>query len=397
MKTKWNRCVFLLLVLFTLSIFTSGTVFAKTVKIGLIAPFSGGYARWGEQFQQAIEVFQSDYGDNVNGNKVEVIYRDIGGIDPAKSKRFAEELILREKVKFLAGFAFTPNGAAVASVVNEAKIPTVLMNAATSKVIRMSEYFVRISFTLTQDTVPLAAWCPKNGITKVITMVAEYGPGFDGEGAFVKVFKENGGEILESIRVPMATTDFAPFFERVLERKPQAMFMFGPGGAASVGMINTWAARLKPAGIELLVTNETQEIDLPKFGPAAIGVVGCSHYTEVNDNPMNIKLRQKLEAMFGPKTIPDTATVSAYDGMRLIYMALEKFGPNVTGDQAIKLWRGQKLESARGPILIDAKTRDIVQNVYLRRVVERDGRLVNKDFHTTPMVKDPWPEWYPEK
>ena len=242
----------------------------------------------------------------------------------------------------------------------------------------------------------MAAWAPKNGITKVVTMVAEYGPGFDAEAAFLKVFKENGGEILESIRVPMSTTDFAPFFERVLERKPDAMFMFGPGGAASVGMINTWAARLKPAGIQLLVTNETQEIDLPKIGPAAIGCIGSSHYPEVSDNPMNIALRKKLEAMFGPKTVPETGSVSAYDGMHLIYMALEKFGPDVTGDQAIAFWRGQKLDSARGPIMIDAKTRDIVQNVYLRRVVERNGRLINENFYTTPMVRDPWAEWNPE-
>ena len=173
--------------------------------------------------------------------------------------------------------------------------------------------------------------------------------------------------------------------------------MFGPGGAASVGMINTWAARLKPAGIDLLVTNETQEIDLPKIGQSAIGVIGSSHYTEVTDNPMNIALRKKLEAMFGPNTVPDTATVSAYDGMRLIYMALEKFGPDVTAEQAISLWRGLKLESARGPIEIDAKTRDINQNVYLRRVIEKDGRLINENFYTTPMVTDPWVAWNPEQ
>lgn len=393
---KWIKRSMILLALIVALSLVSGAAMAETIKIGLISPFSGGYARWGGQFTQAIEVFQSQYGDSVNGNKVELIYRDIGGIDPARSKRFAEEMILRDKITFLTGFAFTPNASAVASVINEAKLPTVIFNAATSKILRESKYFVRVSFTLNQDTVPLAEWAPKNGIKKVVTMVADYGPGYDGEDAFIRVFKPAGGEILESIRVPMSTTDFAPYFERVLQRKPDAMFMFGPGGAASVGMINTWAKRLKPAGIELLVTNETQEIDLPKVGPAALDVVGSSHYTETVDNPLNVRLRKDLEEKFGPETVPDTATVSAYDGMRLIYMALEKYGPKITGEQAVDFMRGQKLDSPRGPIFIDPDTRDIVQNVYLRRVKERNGKLVNINFYTAPMVKDPWPAWNPE-
>jgi branched-chain amino acid transport system substrate-binding protein len=390
---KWMKTVAGTAVLFGIA---SGAVLADTVKVGIIAPFSGGFARWGEQFQQAIKVFQSQNGATVNGHTIEIIYRDVGGADPARSKQLAEELILREKINFLAGFAFTPNALAVAPVVNEVKMPTLLFNAATSVITRRSPYFVRTSFTLSQDTVPLAQWAPKNKIRKVVTLVSDYGPGFDAEEAFIRTFKAGGGETLESIRVPLATTDFAPFFERVLQRKPDALFMFGPGGPSSVGMINTWASRLKPAGIQLLLTNETQEIDLPKIGPSAIGVVGSSHYTETVDNRLNNALRKSLTDMFGKDTVPDTATVSAYDGMRLIYMAVEKFGPGVTGDQAIGLWRGVKLDSPRGPLIIDAKTRDIVQNVYLRRVESRGGRLVNINFETIPMVSDPWKEWNPE-
>jgi len=358
--------------------------------------FFRGFARWGEQFKQAIEVFQKHNGKSVKGNAIEVIYRDAGGPDPARSRQLAEELILREKVQFLAGFAFTPNALAVADVINESKTPTIVFNAATSVLTRRSPYFVRVSFTLAQDTVPLAQWAAKNKVTKVVTVISDYGPGVDGEDAFIRTFKAAGGQVLESIRIPLSTTDFSPFFERVLQRKPDAMFMFGPGGPSSVGMINTWASRLKPAGIQLLVTNETQEIDLPKIGPASIGVIGSSHYTETVDNPLNNALRRDLTAMFGKDTIPDTATVSAYDGMRLIYMAVEKFGPRVTGDQAIGLFRGVKMDSPRGPIEIDPKTRDIVQNVYLRKVESRGGRLVNINFATVPTVRDPWKDWNPE-
>ena len=375
----------------------TGAAAAETVKIGVIAPFSGAFARWGEQFQQSIAVYQKHNGDSVKGNKIEIVYRDVGGPDPAKSRQLAEELILREKVQFLAGFAFTPNALSVAELITEAKMPTVIFNAATSVIPRRSPMYVRASFTLSQLTAPLAEWAAKSKYKKVVSVVSDYAPGHDGETVFVRVFKENGGEIVDAVRIPLSTTDFAPFFERILQQKPDAIFLFGPGGPSSVGMVNTWAARLKPAGIDLLTTNETQEIDLPKIGKAAIDVIGSSHYTEVVDNPLNKKLRADLEAMFGKDRIPDTATVSAYDGMHMIYQVVSQLGPRPKAEDAMKLMSNMKFDSPRGPVMIDPETRDIIQNVYLRRVVAQGDRLVNKNFNTVPMVKDPWKVWNPEK
>lgn len=373
-----------------------GEAAAEPVKIGVINTFSGPFARWGEQTKQAIEVFQKQRGKAVKGNDIVVVYRDDGGADPARAKQLAEELVLKERVQFLAGFAFTPNALAVAEIVTEAQVPTVIWNAATSVVTRKSPYFVRTSFTLPQATAPIAEWAPKNGIRTVVTLVTDYAPGQDAEAAFLRVFKANGGTVLESIRVPLSTTDFAPFFERVLAKKPDGLFLFGPGGPSSVGMINTWASRLKPAKIQLMTTTETQEIDLSKIGPAALDAIGSSHYPELSDNPLNIALRKELESKFGPKTIPDIATVATYDGMQLIYRAVEQLGPRPQADAVLALWKGAKLDSPRGPIEIDPKTRDIVQNVYLRRVTQQGDRLVNVSFKTIPTVKDPWKEWNPE-
>jgi branched-chain amino acid transport system substrate-binding protein len=374
----------------------TGAAAAETVKVGVIVPFSGAFARWGAQFQQAIAVYQKHNGDSVKGNKIEIVYRDVGGPDPAKSRQLAEELILREKVQFLAGFAFTPNALAVADLITEAKIPTVIFNAATSVIPRRSPMFVRVSFTLAQDTLPVAQWAAKNKIKKVVSVVSDYAPGHDGEATFVRVFKEAGGEILDAVRIPLSTTDFAPFFERILQQKPDAIFLFGPGGPSSVGMVNMWAQRLKPAGIQLLTTNETQEIDLSKIGPAALDSIGSSHYTETIDTPLNKKMRGDLEAMF-KGAIPDTATVSAYDGMHMIYQVVSQLGPRPNPEAAMKLMSNMKFDSPRGPVQIDPATRDIIQNVYLRRVVDNGGRLQNRNFETVPMVKDPWKEWNPEK
>jgi branched-chain amino acid transport system substrate-binding protein len=369
---------------------------ADTVKVGVITSSSGPFARWGQQFQQAIDVYQKQHGKTVNGHTIEVIYRDDGGPDPVRAKQLAQSLIVRDKVNFLAGIVFTPNALAVSDLVTEAKMPFVLFNAPTAFVTRKSPYFVRTSHTIPSVAEPIAKWAADNGVKRVITAVSDYTPGFDAEASFVETFKAAGGEVLESMRIPLATTDFSPFFERVAQQKPDALFIFGPGGPPTVGMVNTWAARLKPVGIKLLCTAETQQIDLPKIGPAALGVTSSFHYTETVDNPLNNTLKSDLVAMFGPDTVPDLATVGAYDGMELIYRAVAKFGPKVTGDQALSLWKGLAFDSPRGPIKIDEKERDIIQNIYLRRVEEREGKLVNINIDTFPMVRDPWKDRHPE-
>ncbi len=369
----------------------SGPSHADTVKVGIVASFSGPFARWGEQFQQAIRVYQKQHGTSVDGNPIELIYRDDGGPDPVRAKQLTTQLIVRDKVQFLSGYVFTPNALAIADVVTDSKTPTILMNTPTAIVVGKSPYFVRDSHTLPQVSVPIAQWAAKQGVKRVVTAVSDYAAGYDSEAAFSAAFEQAGGKVLESIHIPLSTTDFSPYFERILQDKPQALFIFGPGGPPSINMVNAWASRLKPAGIQLLCTAEVQQIDLPRFGPAALDVVSSFHYTETLDNPLNKALHADLTEMFGKDAMPDLASVAAYDAMELIYRAVAKFGPHVTGDQAIGLWRGMKLDSPRGPIEIDPDTRDIVQNIYFRKVEERDGKLVNINFDMVPMMRPPAP------
>jgi branched-chain amino acid transport system substrate-binding protein len=383
--------------LFALAGFGGPVAAQQTVKVGLIAPFSGGFAIWGEQFQRAVQAFQKVNGDSVKGVKVEVLYRDVGGANPAKSKQLAEELILRDKIKFLTGFAFTPNALAVADVVTEAKIPTVIMNAATSVITRRSPMFVRVSMTLPQQTDPLGRWAAKK-YKRIYTLVSDYGPGHDAEQQFIKSFKAAGGTIVANVRVPLQTTDFAPYFENVLQAKPDALFLFMPAGPPSINSIATWAKRgLKAAGIDLLCTGETQEIYLPAIGDVALDVISAGHYGTEVDTPENAALKKTLADMFGANSIPDIASVAAWDGMSLIYEAIATLGPNAPGEKYIEFMRGKKLKSPRGPIEIDKDERDIIQNVYIRRVVRKDGKLVNATIDTVPAVKDPWKIDNPEK
>jgi branched-chain amino acid transport system substrate-binding protein len=382
---------------FSWSLLHAGVASAEVVKVGIIATSSGGYARFGEQFRQAIDVYQKQHGKTVNGHTIEIVYRDDGGADPAKARQLAEELILREHVQILGGFAWTPNALGVAELITQAKMPTLLFVAAASVITRQSPYFVRTSDTLAQIAAPYGKWAAMNGIKKVVTAIADFAPGIDAEEFFTKGFKAAGGEVLDSMRIPLATTDFAPFYERISQRKPDALFIFGPSGTNSVGMVNTWAARLKPAGIGLLATNEVQELDLPKIGLAALGVVSASYYTETADNALNKALRADLVEMFGKDAVPDVATLGAYDGMHLIYQVVSKLGPRFTSDDAMKVMAGAKFDSPRGRISIDPEEREIVQNIYVRKVEEQNGRLVNVGFATIPMVRDPWKDEHPRK
>jgi branched-chain amino acid transport system substrate-binding protein len=383
---------------FAMAISIAGIAQAETVKIGLIAPFSGGFAIWGEQFQRSVQAFQKVNGTSVNGNEVEVIYRDVGGADPAKSKQLAEELILRDGIKFLTGFAFTPNALAVAELITEAEMPTVIMNAATSVITRQSPMYVRVSFTLSQQCEVLAAWAYNDaGYRRAYTLVSDYAPGHDGETQFVKTFTELGGEIIESVRAPLPTTDFAPYLENVLQAKPDVLFGFMPAGPPSIAMTQTWASRgVKDAGIPLVATGETQEIFLDAIGEAALGIITAQHYSLDIDNEQNKLLQSTLKEMFGEKAIPDIASVAAWDAMRLMYDALAELGTDAAGPDYIEFMKGREIDSPRGPIMIDPETRDIIQNIYLRKVVMKDGKMINETFATVEKVKDPWKVANPE-
>ena len=369
----------------------TGPASAKTFKLGLTAPFTGPFAVWGKQFQQSVEAFQAANGDSVNGNKVEIVYRDAGGPNPAKSKQLAEELVLREKVDMLVGYAFTPNAMAVGKVATQSKTPVIIMNAATGRITRGSEYYVRVSMTLPQMVSPMGPWAVKHGIKSAYVLVSDYAPGHDAEVFFAKNFEKAGGKIVGGARMPLSTTDFSVYVEKALQAKPDALYMFMPAGAPSIAFVNTYAERgLKKAGIKLLGSGETQELFLPNFSDDVNGTFTSFHYTETNNRPQNKALWAALRKTAGPKAVPDIATLAARDGMTLIYRALKKLGPDAKGMDYVNFMKGQKLESARGPIVIDPDEREVIQNIYIREVRKVNGKLVNVDIETIPMVKDPW-------
>ena len=363
----------------------------QTVKIGFIAEFSGPFADYGNQMLNGMKTYLKLHGDTFAGRRVEIVTRDTTGPAPDIAKRLAQELITRDNVDILAGFGLTPNALAVAPISAEARKPMVITNAATSVITTRSPYVVRVSHTLPQQTQPIAQWALKNGVKRAYTLVSDYGPGIDSEVQFVKSFKAGGGEIVDSVRVPLQNPDFAPFLQRIKDSKPDAVFVFLPPGSQTIGFIKGYEERgLKQAGIRLIGTGDlTDDGVLQAMGDPTLGLITSFHYSAAHDSPENKLFVKTYAEVNGTKYRPNFMACAGYDGMAAIAEALKKTGGSVDADKFLAALKGMKPTSPRGPITIDPETRDIVQTVYVRKVEKVNGELYNIEFDKFENVKDP--------
>ena len=359
----------------------------NSFKIGLILPMTGPFASTGKQIDAAVKLYMAQNGATVAGKKVEVILKDDASA-PDQTKRIAQELVVNDKVNVLAGFGLTPLALATAPIATQSKTPQVVMAAATSSITQASEYIVRTSFTLPQAAVAIADWAPKNGIKKVVTLVADYGPGIDAEKYFKDRLLFNGGAVLESLRVPVRNPDFAPFLQKVRDAKPDAVYAFVPSGAGAALMKQFAERGLDKAGIKLIGTGDITDDDiLNGMGEVAMGVVTSHHYSANHNSALNKKFVEAFSKANGGLR-PNFMAVGGYDGMRVIYEAAKKTKGG-RGDELLAAMKGQIFESPRGPMFIDAQTRDVVHNIYIRKVEKVGGELHNVEFSTITDVKDP--------
>jgi branched-chain amino acid transport system substrate-binding protein len=362
---------------------------ADPLKVGLILPLTGPFAATGRQVEAACRLYMARNGDSAAGRKVELIVKDDTGLAPETTKRIAQDMIVQDRVAVIAGFGLTPLALATAPVATEARIPMIVMAAATSIIPQRSPFIVRSGFALPQVTAPIADWAGKNKIKSVITMVTDYAPGLDAEKTFVKRFTDAGGSIVESLRTPLRSPDYAPFLQRIKDAKPEALFVFVPSGEGTA-VLKQFAERgLREAGINLICTGDVLDDDLlDTIGQPALGVVSSHHYSAAHPSPENkAYVEGFMKANGGMR--PNFHSVGGYDGMHLIYEAVKKTGGTGDGEAMVAAMKGMAWTSPRGPMSIDAATRDVIQNVYIRKVEARDGHYWNVEFDKIDNVKDP--------
>ncbi|MGE3146505.1 MAG: ABC transporter substrate-binding protein [Pseudorhodoplanes sp.] len=361
-----------------------------TIKIGLIMPYSGQFADAATQMDNAIKLFVQQNGDSVAGKKLEFIRKDTGGIAPDVAKRLAQELIVRDGVDMIAGFVLTPNALAAGDVSEQAKKFMVVMNAATSIITTKSNYMVRTSLTTPQVNGALGTWAAKKGgVKKSYTMVSDYGPGLDAGGAYASAFKEAGGEIIGEVKIPVANPDFSAFVQRAKDANPESIYIFVPGGAQPAALGKALVERgIDPSKTKIMGQGEIASDEALKgMGDAALGIITAFHYDWNHKSKMNEDFVKAYNAAYNRN--PDFFSVGGWDGMRLIYEVLKKTKGNTDGKAMVDAAKGMAWESPRGPISIDPETRDIIQNVYIRRVEKVNGKLANVEFDTVEKVKDP--------
>ncbi len=357
------------------------------IKIGLILPMTGQQASTGRQIDAAVKLYLAQNNPVINGRKIEVIVKDDAGT-PDTTRRLAQELVVNDKVVALAGFGITPSALATAPIATQSKTPMVVMAAATSAITEASPFVVRTSFTLPQAAVAMAEWANKNKIKKVVTLVSDYGPGIDAEKYFSERLALNGGVVVEKLRTPLRAPDFAPVLQKVRDASPGALFVFLPSGQGAAFMKQFAERGLDKAGIRLIATGDVTDDDqLADMGEVAMGVVTSHHYSANHKSAANQKFVEAFKkANNGMR--PNFMAVGGYDGMRVIVDAL-KTTKGAGGEALLAAMKGQVFESPRGPVLIDAQTRDIVQDIYIRKVEKVDGQLYNVEFDVQKAVKDP--------
>jgi branched-chain amino acid transport system substrate-binding protein len=363
---------------------------ADTIKIGMVLPYSGQFAVSTKEIDDGVKLYMKLHGDTVAGKKIIIIRRDTTGIAPDIAGRLSKELVIRDHVDFLAGYALTPNALAGTKVATQAKKPMVILNAATSIITERSPYVARVSFTLPQVTEPLAIWAAKHGIKQAYTLVTDYGPGYDAEKAFIKAFTANGGKIVGSVRVPTKNPDFAAYLLKVKDLHPEAIFVFVPTGEQPTQLMKTMIEQgLISSGIKVLAPgDDTDDAVLQSMGDSVIGVITSGNYSYAHKSPENDAYIKAFAAAY-PDLRPNFQSVAGYDGMALIYKAIKDLKGEITAEAAINDMKGTKLDSPRGPIEIDPATRDIIQTIYIRKVEKVGGKLVNVEFDQFPNVKDP--------
>jgi branched-chain amino acid transport system substrate-binding protein len=366
---------------------SAGVVAQETAKVGLVLPLTGGLAPVGKQVEAGARLYMQQHGATVAGKKIELIVKDDAGV-PDNSKRIAQELIVNDKVAVI-GSALTPSAMAVGPLSTQSKTANVVMVSGTSGVINPNNpYMARVSFTLGQQSGIIAEWAAKNGAKKVVIVQSDWAPGAEATAVFTDSFTKAGGQVVETIKVPLANPDFSPFLQRARDLNPDTLFVFVPAGQAGTFAKQFAERGLDKAGIKLIGPGDiVDDNDLPGMGDAMLGVVTAGIYSTLHNSQVNKDYVAAFKKANNYR--PNFISLGGYDGMHLVYEALKKTNGKTDGDALIAAMKGMKWESPRGPISIDPDTRDIIQNIYIGKVEKVQGELYNVQFATFDAVKDP--------
>jgi len=368
---------------------------AATVKLGVVLPYSGGAADLGKQIQQGMDLYMQLEGQEKLGeHQIEMVKRDSKGPGGDAAKTAVQELIVREKVNLLTGFVFSPNIIASAPLIEQANLPTLVLNAATAWIPSLSKDIARVSMTMWQTGFPMGEYAAKTlGCETAAVGYTDYPPGKDALAAFEQGFEGAGGEVVDAVPMggPAEVPDFTPFMQRVKDAGPDCFYVFVPAGNHAAAVFKTYAdLGMADAGVRLIGPGDiTQDTQLQVLGDAAVGVVTLGQYQADLDNPANQRFVAAWKEAYGEDSTPDFMAAQGYDGMAAIVAAVVEQNGEIDPARTMEIWSGWSFDGPRGHVMIDPETRDIVQDMKVAEVYADGDRLRMRTIETIPQVKDP--------
>jgi branched-chain amino acid transport system substrate-binding protein len=387
--------IFRLGLLAALALALGGTAQAATVKIGVVLPFSGPNADLGHQIDKAFDLYVKLHAKDIAPNKVDIIKRDEGPPTGAQAKTVTTELITNNKVQLVTGFVWSPSAIALAPVINQAKVPMMIANAGTAWITDLSPYYVRFSFSMWHPAYPMGGYAyDKLGCKTAAVAYTDFPPGKDSVEAFETGFKKAGGKVILSIPMgsPAQVPDFTPFMQRVKDAHPDCLYAFVPSGAHATGIMKGYGeVGLRKAGIKLIGPMDlVPDNKLQDMGDAAIGTIVMSHYAVDLKNAANKAFEAEWHKAYGPDSYPDFMSAAGWDTMHAIFDAIKKLHGNLSdGAKVVKAMEGWSTNGPRGHVMIDPKTRDIVEDEHAMEIYRKpDGKLGERIVGTIKAVHD---------
>ncbi len=387
--------IFRVLGLAALALAVGGSAQAAAVKIGVVLPFSGPNADLGHQIDKAFDLYVKLHAKDIAPYKVEIIKRDEGPPTGAVAKTVTTELITNDKVQLLTGYVFSPSAIALAPVINKAKVPMVIANAGTAWITNLSPYYVRLSFSMWHPAYPMGGYAFNKVHCKTAAVAyTDFPPGKDSVLAFKTGFEKAGGKVVLSIPMgsPAQVPDFTPFMQRVKDAHPDCLYAFIPSGAHAAGLMKAYGeVGLRKAGIKLIGPMDLiPDNKLQDMGDAAIGTIVMGHYAVDLDNAANKAFKAAWHKEYGPNSYPDFMSAAGWDTMHAIFDTIKKLKGNMSNPtKVVDALKGWSTNGPRGHVMIDPKTRDIIEDERAMEVYRKpDGKLGEKILHTTKAVKD---------
>lgn len=365
-----------------------GASAAEDLKIGTVLSFSQVMGIYGNAIMDGFKLAVDEAGGTVAGRKIVIVGEDDKN-DPRVALQLVRRLVKDEKVDFLVGPVGSHIVQAIREDAHQSKTFLLVANAGNDEVTRelCSPYIIRTSFSNWQWNYPLGEYAGTKVGKRAAVVASNFVAGKQMAAAFKAGFEKSGGKVVEEVWPAMGTADFANVLTglRGKEGEIDTVWSFIPG-SGTVNYVNQYAqARLKP--VSMGPQSNADDFFFSAMKDNALGVIGAGHYVVSMDTPRNKAFVDAFRKRYN--RLPGAVDLQGYDSANLIIAATKKLNGNLTDKKAVRqAMLDTDINSPRGYFKIDPKTGNVIQNIYITKVVKRGEGYGHEVLQTYEKVQD---------